>query len=170
MLWLYIAGAVVVFIGMSAFFGAPYIPSHRKDVKRLFNELASIGESDTVLDIGSGDGLVLREASRRGARAIGYEIHPLFVGISKLLSLGDNRVSIQWVNAWTEPFPESVTLIYIFSVGRDGRRLISKMQKEATALDRPLTLACYGNALPGVTPARSFEAYHLYVFEPLHSR
>jgi SAM-dependent methyltransferase len=170
MFWIYIIGTIVVFIGLSAFFGAPYVPSHRKDVKRLFDELTPLSESDTLLDIGSGDGLVLREASRRGARAVGYEIHPLFVGISKLASLGDARVQVRWANAWTAPFPESVTLIYAFAVGRDGKKLAGKVQHEATLLKRPLRLVCYGNALPGLRPVESFEAYHLYVFEPLHLR
>lgn len=170
MLWIYLIGTIVIFIGISAFFGAPYVPSHRKDVKRLFDELAPVSEGDVVLDIGSGDGLVLREVSRRGAKAVGYEIHPLFVGISKLASLGDSRVQVRWANAWTAPFPKSVTLIYAFAVGRDGQKLAEKVQSEADLLRRPLTLVSYGNALPGIEPVRSFEAYHLYVFEPLHLR
>jgi len=170
MLWIYIIGAAFVFVGMSVFFGAPYVPSHRKDVTRLFDEFTPVNEQDTLLDIGSGDGVVLREASRRGAKAVGYEIHPLFVGIARLLSLGDTRVQVKWVNAWTAPFPASVTLVYAFAVGRDGKRLARKMQKEADILNRPLTLVCYGNALPDRKPTRNFEAYYLYVFEPLHLR
>jgi hypothetical protein len=168
MLWVYIVGMVVVLVGISVFFGAPYVPSHRKDVRRMFEGLVPISEGDVVLDIGSGDGIVLREASRRGARAIGYEIHPLFVGISKIASFGDSRVQVKWTNAWTAPFPKSVTLVYIFAVGRDGVKLMKKMQREADALGRPLTLVCYGNALPGKTPVQTFEAYYLYTFEPLH--
>ena len=170
MLWVYIVGSIVALIGMSAFFGAPYVPSHRKDVRRLFEEFAPIGKGDVVLDIGSGDGLVLREASRRGAKAIGYEIHPLFVAISKALSWNDHNVTVRWANAWTAAFPENVTLLYIFSVGRDSARLVKKVQHEANILDRPLTLICYGNALHGREVTKQFGAYYLYVFEPLHLR
>jgi len=170
MLWIYIIGAAFVFVGISVFFGAPYVPSHRKDVKKLFDELTPVHEGDTILDIGSGDGLVLREASRRGAKAVGYEIHPLFVGISRLMSAGDSKVRVVWANAWTAPFPPKVTLIYAFAVGRDGKKLAHKVQREADLLGRPLTLVCYGNALPGLTPIKTFGAYYLYVFEPLHLR
>lgn len=170
MLWVYAIGVVALLIGISAFFGAPYVPSHRKDVRRLFDEFVPISKRDTVLDIGSGDGLVLREASKRGARAIGYEIHPLFVGISRLASLGDGRVQVRWANAWTAPFPKTVTLVYAFSTGRDGKRLASKVQHEANTLERPLTLVCYGNALPKREPLQTFGAYYLYSFEPLHLR
>lgn len=170
MLWIYAIGSIIVLIGISAFFGAPYVPSHRKDVKRLFDELVPLSESDTILDIGSGDGLVLREASKRGAKAIGYEIHPLFVGISKVLSFGDPRVQIRWANAWTAPFPKAVTLVYAFSTGRDGEKLAAKVQHEADTLDRSITLVCYGNALPGYNPLQTFDAYFLYTFVPLHHR
>lgn len=168
MLWIYIVGCILVLVGISVFFGAPYVPSLRRDIKSLFDEFTPVAKGDVVLDIGSGDGIVLREVSRRGANAVGYEIHPLFVGISKLLSLGDRRVLVRWVNAWTAPFPDDVTLIYAFTVGRDGAKLSKKVQGEANRLGRPLTIVCYGNPLPGRTPARSFEAYHLYSFEPLH--
>lgn len=170
MLWIYLVGSIVVLIGISAFFGAPYVPSHRKDVKRLFDELTPLSEHDVVLDIGSGDGLVLREVSRRGAKAIGYEIHPLFVGISRLASFGDPCVQIHWANAWTAPFPKSVTLVYAFSTGRDNKKLASKVQDEADILGRPLTLVCYGNALTKREPVQTLGAYYLYVFEPLHLR
>lgn len=168
MLWIYVFGCIAVFLGISAFFGAPYVPSRRRDVKRMFDELVPIDLNDVVLDIGSGDGLVLREVSRRGARAVGYEIHPLFFVISRFLSTGDPRVAIRLVNAWTTPFPDNVTVLYVFSVGRDGLRLTRKVQKEVNRIGRPIKLVCYGNPLPGITPAESFEAYFLYIFQPLH--
>ena len=168
MTWVVIAAALFVFIGLSAFFGAPYIPTLRRDVRRMFDALAPISKADVVLDLGSGDGLVLREAARRGARAVGYEIHPLLIGISRLASIGNRRVTVRWANMWTAPFPDDVTLVYTFAVGRDGKKLVATMKREALRLQRPLTLVCYGNPLPGCTPVKHFEAYHLYHFQPLH--
>lgn len=170
MLAVYLIGALIVFVGMSVFFGAPYVPSRRRDIQRLFSEARLLHKEDVVLDIGSGDGMVLREVSRRGASAVGYEIHPLFVAISKILSRGDKRVRIELVNAWLAPFPKDVTLVYAFSVGRDRVRLARKVQQEATRLNRELTLVCYGNPLPGLQPDQRFEAYLLYTFQPLHLR
>lgn len=168
MITLYIIGTLIVLIGISVFFGAPYVPSHKKDIKQVFDDLAPIGPGDTVLDIGSGDGIVLREVSRRGARAVGYEIHPLFVFIAKLLSWGDKNVTVKWANAWTAPFPKQTTLVYMFGVGRDGSRLARKMQREADLFGKPLPLVCYGNPLPERQALREVGAYYLYVFEPLH--
>lgn len=170
MLLAYVIGSIAVLVGISVFFGAPYVPSHRKEIKRLLSEVIPIAEGDTLLDIGSGDGVVLREASKRGAKAVGYEIHPLFVGISKLASLGDSRVHIQWANAWTTPFPDSVTLVYAFSTGRDAKKLAATMQHEVDRLERQLTLVCYGNALPERSTVQTSGAFFIYTFEPLHRR
>jgi len=163
-------GVVLVFIvlgGFSVFFGAPYVPSRRRDLKRMFDELYPLKNSDVLIDIGSGDGVVLREASRRGAKAIGYEISPFLVALSKWLSRGDERVSVQIANFWYAKFPQDTTIIYIFSVHRDSRKLLRKMQREANRLMKPLYLVSYGNPLPDTATVRSFEAYHLYQFHPL---
>ncbi len=168
MIWIYIVGGIFVLLGFSAFLGAPYVPSRRKDLGVLFEELHPIGRKDLVLDLGSGDGVVLREASRRGAQAVGFEVHPLFVYISRFLSRGDRNVSIQLANVWTTPFPDGVTLVYAFSVARDGKRLTRKVQREANRLGRTLTLVCYGNPLPKREPVRLHGAYELYEFRPLH--
>lgn len=145
-----------------------YVPSHRRDIRWLFDHLTPVGKGDVVLDLGSGDGIVLREVSRRGARAVGYELHPVFVAIARLASWGDRQVQVRWANIWTAPFPDDVTLVYAFSVGRDGARLAKKMQQEADRAGRSLSLVCYGNALPGRTPTAAEGAYFVYRFEPLH--
>ena len=168
--WIYFFGIIAVIIGIGAFFGAPYVPTRRRDLRRMFDELYPLDVHDKVLDLGSGDGLVLREVSRRGAKAIGYEINPIFWMISRLWSLADPRVDVVLCNGWLTPFPDDVTLVYTFSVLRDGKKLTRTMQREADRLGRPLTLVCYGSPLADKKHARSFEAYNLYEFEPLHLR
>lgn len=164
--WLYIFGAFVLLVGITAFFGAPYVPSHRKDVRRVLKDGLQLGESDVLLDIGSGDGIVLREASKLGARAVGYEIHPLFVGLARLLSWRDANVRVELRNAWTAPFPSDVTTVYAFSVARDALKLERAVQREATRLNRELRLVCYGSPLKRPHIAL-LGAYYLYEFEPL---
>lgn len=166
--WIYFFGIIAIIIGIGAFFGAPYVPTRRRDLKRMFDELYPLSPHDVVLDLGSGDGLVLREVSRRKAQAVGYEINPLFWALSRLLSLGDANVEVVLCNGWVTPFPDETTLVYTFSVLKDGKRLERTVQREATRLGRPLTLVCYGSPLAGKKPYRTFEAFCLYEFEPLH--
>lgn len=167
--WVYIVGFVALLFGFGAFFGAPYVPTRRRDVQRMFEELYPLRQDDVLLDIGSGDGLVLRAARKHGAgRAVGYEINPLFYAISRLLSWRDREIQIRLVNAWITAFPDDVTVVYIFSVNKDSKRLERLLQRETDRLQRPLTLICYGNPLPRIAAARQFEAYSLYTFQPLH--
>jgi hypothetical protein len=58
--------------------------------------------------------------------------------------------------------------VYAFLVTRDVKKMIKKMQAEATRLSRPLCFISYGNALPGMTPDNQVDAYYLYTFYPLH--
>jgi hypothetical protein len=167
MTWGLIVGAVIVFLGFAVFFGAPYVPSRRTYIKRAFTELYGVGPKDVVVDIGSGDGVVLRVAAGLGARAVGYEIHPLLVLISRVLSAGNSKVSVRLANFWHTQLPADTTLIYTFSVSRDNKKLIRKIQQECDRLGRPLDLMCYASPLPGVQAQKTFEAYHLYRFRPL---
>lgn len=53
--------------------GGPYVPTPRLVVERML-ELAKVVPSDTVYDLGSGDGRLVIEAARRhGARGVGIE-------------------------------------------------------------------------------------------------
>jgi ribosomal protein L11 methylase PrmA len=46
-------------------------------------DLAHVTQADTVYDLGSGDGRIVIAAAKRGAKAIGIEINPARVSISR---------------------------------------------------------------------------------------
>jgi len=165
MIWLIVCGVVVLFGGV-VFFGAPYVPSQKKYIRRVFDHIA-LGPDDTVVDIGSGDGVVLRVAASYGARAVGYEIHPVLVWVSRLLSRGDKLVSVRLANAWQATLPDHATIIYAFSVSRDEAKLTKLVQRETNRLGRPLKLLCLGSPFQSRLADETFEAYGLYIFRPL---
>lgn len=166
-MWLWIAAAVIVLVGFVAFTGAPYVPSKRRDIARAFDELRKLGDDDVLVDIGSGDGVVLREASRRGARAVGYEIHPLLVAISKILSRGDTNVTVYIANFWRATLPSDTSVVYTFGDARDIEKMYAKVQKEATRLGRTIDFISYAFELRGVKPTKTVGAHHLYEIKPL---
>jgi hypothetical protein len=167
MLWLIIACAAAVLIGFVAFTGAPYVPSKRGDVARAFTELYKLKPDDLIVDIGSGDGVVLREVSRRGAHAIGYEIHPILVGISRWLSRNDDRVMIELANFWRVEMPANTTVVYTFGDSRDITKMYDKIVSEATRMGHELAFITYGFDVPGIKPAKTVGAHHLYRIQPL---
>ncbi|RWZ78597.1 MAG: hypothetical protein EOT05_02500 [Candidatus Microsaccharimonas sossegonensis] len=160
---------IFLFFGLVVFVGAPYIPSHRKDIKKAFDHF-DINNSDVLVDAGSGDGVVLRSAASRGAQAIGYEINPILVGVSRLLSLRDPNVTVLLQNVWLATLPEETTIVYAFSVQRDEKKLIALLQREANRLNKPLRLLCYASPFTGMKASDTFEAYYLYIFHPLQSK
>jgi SAM-dependent methyltransferase len=57
---------------------APYVPTAPDVVERMLN-LAEIGPTDLVYDIGCGDGRLAIAAARRGARAVGIDLEAYWV-------------------------------------------------------------------------------------------
>ena len=164
--WLF--AAVVLLFGFVVFRGAPYVPSHRKDVARAFDELYEVTKNDVVVDIGSGDGVILRMAAKRGARAVGYELNPALVLITRLLSRGNKKISVRLSDFWFAKLPEDTTLVYVFAVERDVKKLAAKLQSEANRLGRSFCVISYGSELRDVPVERTLRAHHLYFFHPLH--
>lgn len=170
MIALWILGAIALLFGVTVFFGAPYVPSRRPDVRAVFDDLYPLSETDTLLDIGSGDGVVLREAAKRGAHAIGYEINPVLVLISRYLSRGNRLVQTDLKNFWTQDFPAKTTVVYVFGESRDIRRMAARVQQQVDAYNRPMHLISYGFAVPGHTQLASTKSHHLYSFVPSHTK
>lgn len=161
---LWIAGGVVVVFGLVVFRGAPYVPSRTRELRRAFTELYPLQPGDVLLDIGSGDGIVLRQAVAHGAaRAVGIELNPLLVLISRLLSrkYGD-AVKTHLADFWRTPFPKDTTVVYMFGESRDITRMMRRVASEANRLQRPLMVMSYGFAVPGYEPVHAVGAYWLY--------
>lgn len=168
MIWLFwIVAFLILLFGLVAFVGAPYVPSHRNDIRRAFSELYELSTNDFVVDIGSGDGVVLRQVSKLGGRGLGLEINPLLVLISNILSRGDKRVSFKLANYWVSDLPLETTVIYTFSVSRDIQKLANWVQEQSTKLNKPLYFISYGSEPSDVSLIKSEGASNLYLFQPL---
>ena len=80
------------------FIGAIFLPTPKEVVEKLL-DLANVGDGDVVYDLGSGDGRIIIEAARRGARAIGVEADPI-------------RVLWSRARASRSPYHERLRVIY----------------------------------------------------------
>ena len=160
---------IVIMFGFVVFRGSPYIPSHKSDIHQALNKLYVINSTDTLVDIGSGDGVILRQAAKRGAYAVGFEINPILVIISRCLSWGNKKIKIVFADFWLSHLPNETTVIYVFSVSRDIKNITKWIQNETNRLDRPLHLISYGTRFNGIKLLKNVGAHHLYVFYPLQT-
>lgn len=160
---------LVLAFGFVVFFGAPYVPSHKKEIRGAFTHLYAVSKDDTIIDIGSGDGVVLREAARLGATGVGYELNPILVAISKVIS-PRKQTTVHLMNFWNAQLPLETTLVYMFGVTRDQSKFIAKMQAEATRLNHPLKVMTYGSGLDGQMEQKSYRGHRLYEIVPLQEK
>jgi hypothetical protein len=158
---------LILGLGFTAFTGAPYVPSKRRDIERAFTKLYKLSSKDTLVDMGSGDGVVLRMARRYGATAVGYEISPLLVLLSRLLARGDGKQKIISKSYWSANFPSATTVIYTFGDNRDIAKMYQKGQSEATRLGKTINFITYGFAVPGIEATSKSGAHFLYTIPAL---
>lgn len=158
--------AVIVVFCLVVFRGPPYVPSKPSDVRLAFDELYSLGPDDLVVDIGSGDGLVLRAAARRGARGVGYELNPILVLISRWLNRKHTGLEVKLQDFWHAKVPRATTVIYVFGASRDIEKMASWVESQATRLGHELYFISYGFQLNRPV-LRSRGAHHLYQIDPL---
>ncbi len=165
----YVAGFLVVSFSFVVFFGAPYVPTlgrDRRDVLKLY----PLGKNDVFVDIGSGDGVLLRAAAEKNVKAaIGFELNPWLYVISKIISRKQGNVSIYLANFWQAKLPDETTVIYTFLNGRYMPRLRRKLQKHVDRTGRPLHFISYGFKMPRQEFIKTQGAMHLYRFKPLQN-
>src|SRR5690349_926193 len=79
--------SLFVFFNIIAdFMGAPFVPTSRKELRQVLKK-AGLKKRMTFIDLGSGDGGVIREAvSNFGVLGIGIELNPLLIWYSRLVS------------------------------------------------------------------------------------
>lgn len=167
--WLIIVLIVVLAFGAIVLRGAPYVPTKRKLLERAFDKLYPLTKDDVLVDIGSGDGIVLRAAADRGARAIGYELNPILVVISRLLSR-DPRISIRLADFWHVALPPETTIVYTFGESRDIKRMFEKAAQAALVHKKELYFMSFGFPVPGEKEEKYDGSFYLYRIKPLQRR
>lgn len=159
---IWIAVALILLFGFVVFFGSPYVRTLSSDRKRVFDELYKLSSADLVVDLGSGDGVVLREISRRGARGFGIELNPALVYISRFLSRGDKNVRTVLGNLRSTAFPDDTTVVYVFGNTAHTKVISNVIQREAARIGRDLYVLSYGAVLPSLKREKKKGAYTLY--------
>ena len=151
----------VLAFGLGAWRGAPYLPILRQPAEDLL-DLADLKSGQTLIDLGSGDGRLLRLAAQRGIHGIGYEINPWLYAVSLVVCWRYRQlVTLHLADYWLVKLPPA-DAIAVFLIQRYMGRLDAKLSAELTT---PTTLVSFAFALPDRIPEKTTKNSYRYYYQ-----
>lgn len=155
------AVVLVLIFGFVVAFGAPFLPTLKSRMDDIFT-LLDLKPGQRLLELGSGDGRILRAAAKRGIHATGYELNPLLVIWSKLVSWRYRRlVTVHWGNYWQTAWPQTEA-IYVFLLDKYMKKLDNKIIQETNG---KVKLVSYGFKVPDKKIAQKRNGFFLYNYK-----
>lgn len=156
-----IAIATILIFSFVIFFGAPFLPTLKGRTNEAL-DLLDLKPGQTLLELGSGDGRILRAAAKRGIKSVGYELNPLLVIWSTLVSLKYRKlITVRWGNYWRHKLPVTDG-IYVFLLNPYMEKLNNKIEQE---ISKPVKLVSFAFAIPGKKPAKELNGLMLYKYD-----
>ena len=157
-LWLLAIGVVLIF-SFVILFGAPFLPTLKARTSDAL-DLLDLMPGQTLLELGSGDGRILRAAAERGIHAIGYELNPLLALWSILRSWKYRRlIRVHWGNYWHKNWP-STDGIYVFLLNPYMKKLDTKIIQ--TYPEKRLKVVSFAFEIPGKSVTQTKNGLFLY--------
>lgn len=152
---------LVLLFGLVVIFGPPYLPTRRQQVETALDLLA-LKPGQTMLDLGSGDGRVLRAAAKRGWKAVGIELNPVLVLVSKISTWRyRQQVRVIWGSYFSVAWLPAAG-IFTFMLGRQMAELDKRLNVWP---HRPVRLASFAFEIPGKKPITKKDGVFLYNYD-----
>ncbi len=152
---------VVLSFGLVVFFGAPYLPTLNKQA-RVALDLLDLKPGQTLLELGSGDGRVMRLAGEKGLKVIGYELNPILVIVSYFVTFKYRKnTKIIWGNYWTKNWPEADG-VFVFLLDNYMKKLDDKLNEYG---HKPIKLVSFTFQIMGKKPIKSSQGIFLYKYK-----
>lgn len=162
MIIIFAIAIVLAPFALVVFRGAPYLPTHHAQID-IALDLLDLKEGELLVELGSGDGVVLKAAAQRGWRCVGYELNPILVLVSRLRCWRyRDRVEVRMGDFWRKPLPIDTQGIFVFLLDRYMYRLGKRIEHELP--DKPVRLASYIFQVPGKKPEKEKAGVFLYLF------
>src|SRR3989344_3435791 len=113
-----IVGALIISVFLiptayAGFIGAPWAPTRMASVRKAFDDI-EIGEKDLVVDLGAGNGAIIKEAAKRGGKAVGYELSPIMWIVGVLNTLRQKGARMVYGNFFKKSLPKNTTIVFFF--------------------------------------------------------
>ena len=95
-----------------------------------FLDAVPMNHEELFVDLGCGDGRVLREARRRyGVKTVGFEVNTLAYCVARVLSLRVRGVDIRWKDFWSVSL-EDADVVFCYLFPDVMKRLAAKLEAE----------------------------------------
>lgn len=144
-----------------AFFGAPYVPTLKSHVPVAF-DLLNLAPGQTMLELGCGDGRIVREAAKRGYKVVGYELNPCLAALAWLRTIRYRKqVTIIWGNFFKKELPRADG-IFCFIMPRFMPAINEKIMNSDLS---PVKLVSFSFPIPNKQPAAQKNSVLLYTYD-----
>jgi len=142
--------------------GAPFAATPHHQVKAMLDATA-LGEGETLLDVGSGDGRIVIAAAERGAQAIGIEIQPHLRRMSQvqIAEKGLKNAQVIEHDFWQYDFGQ-IDVLSVFCIPRKMKKLEKKIKDEMKGGSRVVS---YDFAFPTWQHHRKDGKIYIYLVE-----
>lgn len=119
---IWILGSAMIVFGSVLFFGPPYVPTLKKQVEVAL-DLLDLQPGQTLLELGAGDGRVMKAAAQRGLHVVGIELNPILVLIA-LVRCWKYRANVRiiWGSVWSVRWPQTDG-VFTFFLGKGMGKL-----------------------------------------------
>lgn len=152
---------LIVTYAVAMMFGAPFLPTLKAQREQAF-ELLDLKKGQTFVDLGSGDGIMLVMAAKRGYKAVGYEINPFLVIYSWLRTRRFGlRVKVKMVSFWRADISNADGL-YIFLITHHMKHFAQFINDQAPT--KELKVVSNSFEIPGKRPSKKLGPMFLYKY------
>lgn len=157
---LIIIGTIIIVFGAVVIVGPPYVPTLTKQMETALKML-DLKPGQTLLELGSGDGRVMKAAAKQGLNVVGIELNPFLVIISRIRCWKYRKqVTVIWDDLWKAKWPQADG-IFTFML----QRQMEKLDKRITVWhERPVRLASFAFFIPDKVPRSKYNGIFLYEY------
>lgn len=153
---------VIFCFGFVLLFGAPYLPTLRKQQLQAL-ALLDLKKGDTLLELGCGDGRLLVCAAKKGIKSVGYELNPMVFIVAKIVTFRYRKLArVEYGNFWHKTWPPADG-IYVFLHTRFMPRLNRYVANYSKTTS--VKLVSYAFEIPGKEVIKSQDAMYLYDYQ-----
>ncbi len=155
---------MVLLFGLTVLFGAPFLPTLKVRTSDAL-DLLDLRPGQVLLELGSGDGRIQREAAKKGIYSIGYELNPVLVLWAHMRNWKYRKyITTHLGNYWNKPLPQQTDAIYVFLLDKYMTKLHKKIEQDMSgwASKKRLKVVSFAFEIPDKKPLESRGGMFLY--------